>query len=600
MPPDLQSVSASPVEPSTDRLDSWKEIAAYLGRSVKTVHRWEDSEGLPVHRLQHEKRGSVFAYKSELDAWRERRKVADPLPMAEAVQPPPARRLPFRWILGGLAILALLTASAVGMWSAKHNAAGAARIRSIAVLPLKNLSGDPAQEYFSDGVTASLISNLAQIHGIRVISFTSVMRYKGSTQPLSEIARALDVDGLIEGAVQRVDGRVRIGAQLIEAANDTHLWAREYDRDISDVLKIEAEVTRSITDEIRVQLTPQEAARVNKRTVSTAAQDEYLLGHDHIWKMTETDQLEAMRHFQQAVRLQPDFAEAFAQISSVWAQRALFTGGVPFHQAERPAMEAISKALELDPDLDIAHVTYADLLLHYRHDWDGAEREYERALELNPNSLDAHNDHACLLAAVGRFPEAFAELDRAASLDPLNPFVQQMYGTILNLGRRYDEAAKHFRRALELDPQNSQAHMGLIRTAELTGNYANALSTLEERVRSAGGDINQSVPAGILYAEMGRRDDALRVVSNVPKSGANPSGLARLYFALGDMDRGFEWLAKYFDTGSPIFVSVDPAWDTARRDPRFIALVQRLGLPNTTKTKRKPLERMTQHMPHRQ
>src|SRR5262249_150618 len=153
-------------------------------------------------------------------------------------------------------------------------------------------------------------------------------------------------------------------------------------------------------------------------------------------------------------------------------------------------MEAVAKALELDPDSDIAHDIYADLLMHYRHDWDGAEREYERALELNPNSLDSHNDHACLLAALGRFPEAFAELDRAAALDPLNPFVQQMYGTILNLGRRYDEAAKHFHRALELDPQNGQAHMGLIRTAELTGSYADALSMLEERVRAIGGDLN--------------------------------------------------------------------------------------------------------------
>src|SRR5262249_48001511 len=144
--------------------------------------------------------------------------------------------------------------------------------------------------------------------------------------------------------------------------------------------------------------------------------------------------------------------------------------------------------------------------------------------------------------------------DRAAALDPLNPFVQQMYGTILNLGRRYDEAAKHFHRALELDPQNGQAHMGLIRTAELTGSYADALSMLEERVRAIGGDLNQSAPAGILYARMGRRGDALRVASNVAKPGANPSNLARLYFELGDMDHGFEWLEKYFDNGSPIFV----------------------------------------------
>ena len=584
----MNPVSQPPVptpaeEPRNERLDSWKEIAAYLGRSERTVRRWEESEGLPVHRLRHEKRGSIFAYRAELDQWWEtRRTVVEPEPAAASPEPVPApapgpRR---RWLLAAAAILVL--GAGIAVWNSRSHSLAPARIQSLAVLPLRNLSGDSGQEFLSDGATDALISNLAQIHTLRVISFTSVMRYKGTTKPLPEIGRELGVDGIVEGSVQQQGGRIRISAQLVEASSDTHLWAQVYDRERSDVLNVQADVARAIAEEIRIRVTAEETRRFKPHPVVSAAQDEYLLGHDHVWKMNEHEQTEALRHFQEAVRLQPDYADAYAQIGGVFLGRALFTGGIPFREGEKPAFEAVRKALELDPGLALAHDILADLLMHYKHDWMNAENEYQRAIALNPNSFDARADHACLLSAEGRFQEAFSELDRAVALDPQNSFVQYLYGDFSALARHYEEADGHYRQALALDPRNRQAQRGLVAVTAFQGRSEQALALLEQQTRASGGDLRKDVLAGILYARMGRRKEALEVLGNVTAAGARPplGALTQLYFALGDMDHGFESLKKTFDLGSPIFAAYDPQWDPVRSDPRFQALIKRLGLPN--------------------
>jgi len=587
----MTPVNQHPASPragnSGERLDSWKEIAAYLGRTERTVRRWEDSEGLPVHRLQHEKRGSVFAYRAELDQWWESRKAV----VEQDAKEPATNNEPSRsaepvtsgsrqwWLAAAVTVLAL--GAGIAMWALGPHPGAASQIHSIAVLPLRNLSGDPGQEYFSDGATDALISDLAQIPALRVISFTSVIRYKGTTKPLPEIGRELGVDGVVEGSIQQQGGRIRISAQLVQAATDTHLWARVYDRERSDLLKAQAEVAREIVQEIRGRLTSEEDRRFESRSVAPAAQDEYLLGHDHIWKINERDQLESLRHFQEAAHLQPDYADAYAQIGMVFLNRALFTGGMPFHEGEQPAFEAIHKALDLNPNLAIGHDYLADLLLHYKHDWAGAEAEYERAIALNANSFDAHADHACLLAALGRFAEASSELDRAVALDPQNSFVEYIYGFISGLARQYDAAELHYRRALDLDPKNTNAQRGLVAVLAHQGHFESALALLEQQARARGRDLSRDVLAGIIYARMGRRADAVQVLANItaPTARPYPGTLASLYFALGDMDQGFKALKSLFDVASPIFAAYDPQWDPVRSDPRFSAQIQRLGLP---------------------
>jgi TolB-like protein/Tfp pilus assembly protein PilF len=579
--------SPGPPDPS-GRLDSWKEIAAYLGRTERTVRRWEDSLGLPIHRLALEKRGSVYASRAELDQWWESRKTlveleakepaAKGVPSADAEPATSGSRL--RWAaVAAVAVLALGTG--IAFWKLRPHSGAAGRIHSIAVLPLRNLSGDPGQEYFSDGATDALISDLAQIQALRVVSFTSVIRYKGTTKPLPEIGRELGVDGIVEGSVQQQGGRIRISAQLVQAATDTHLWAQVYDRERSDMLKAQADVARAIVEEIRGRLSPEENRRFQRYSVTAAAQDEYLLGHDHVWRMNDRDQLEALRHFREAARLQPNYADAYAQIASVFLNRALFTGGIPFREGERPAFEAIHRALDLDPNLAIGHDYKADLLLHYKHDWAGAETEYQRAIALNANSIDARADHACLLAALGRFQEAFSELDRAVALDPQNSFVEYIYGMTAGLARQYDAAERHYRRALDLDPKNTQALRGLVAVKAFQGRFDSALALLKQQAQARGGDLNKDVLAGIIYASMGRRADALNVLTAVTAPGARPyiGAVATLYFVLGDMNQGFKALEKLFDERSPIFAAYDPQWDPVRSDPRFRAQIQRLGVP---------------------
>jgi len=578
--------TSEPAAPEA-RLDSWKEIAAYLGRNERTVRRWEEREGLPVHRLVHEKRGSVFAYRSELDQWWNARKVTvEPPAMGKNSEtlnstPKSARYAGSRiWVLVA-AVLLVAVGGALAIRKFRPHSGVENKIRSIVVIPLRNLSPDPGQEYFSDGATDALISSLAQIQDLRVISFTSAMRYKGTTKPLPEIGRELAVDGVVEGSIQQEGSRVRISAQLIEASSDRHLWAQVYDRERSDLLKAQAEVARAIAEEIRGRLTPEEAKRFKPRTVAAAAQEEYLLGHDHVWKMNERDQLEALRHFEQAVRLQPDYADAHAQIGGVYLNRAIFTRGIPFHDGEQPAFEALQRALELDPDLAIGHDLLADWLLQYKHDWGGAEAQYERAIELNPNSLDARADHACLLAALGRFQDVFAELDRAVALDPQNSFVEYIYGTFAGLARKYDVAERHFQRALELDPQNFQAQIGRLRLLTFQGRFERALALLEQQVKAHGGDLSSNAFAGVLFAKLGRREEALHVLAEVTAKNAKTDQgmLASLYFAIGDLTNGFKTLEHLYDVSSPIFAAYDPTWDPVRSDPRFKAQLKRLQLP---------------------
>ncbi|HKH74027.1 MAG TPA: protein kinase [Vicinamibacterales bacterium] len=445
----------------------------------------------------------------------------------------------------------------------------APRIRSLAVLPLQNLSRDPDQEFFSDGATEALISNLAQIHDLEVISRTSVMRFKGTTKTVPEIGRELGVDAILAGSVQRVEGRVRITAQLIRVATDTHVWARQYERDAADVLKLEAEVARTIAQEIQAHLTPEEARRLaSARSISPDAREAFLLGRYHHFKDNEADLRQAIEYFQRAIRLQPDYAMAYAGLSL--SARLFKTRG--FTQDEGAARTAAVKAIELDPNLGEAHAAMAGLKFD-DWDWTGAETEAQRALELN--YVDEY--YPSLLTVTGRHAQAIAMAEHAAKLDPLSPIRQNTLGIVLYHARRYDEALAQMNRSIDLDPHNFAATLMVGAIFDAMGKPQAALPVFDRP------DFRESPYMARAYALVGRRDDAHRILNGLAKRGGafDLHEVAIAYFALGDKDRGFEWLTKAFDqrAGYVPWANVNDVFDGIRDDPRFKALVARLKLP---------------------
>jgi eukaryotic-like serine/threonine-protein kinase len=444
------------------------------------------------------------------------------------------------------------------------------RIRSLAVLPLQNLSRDPDQEFFSDGTTEALIGNLAQIRSLDVISRTSVMRYKGTTKTIPEIGRELEVDAIVEGSVQRVEGRVRITARLIRASTDTHLWASEYERDAADVLKLEAEVARVIAQEIQAHLTPDETRRLaSARSISPDAREAFLLGRYHHFKDNEADLRRAIDYFQHAIRLQPDYATAHAGLSL--SARLLKTRG--FTREEGAARTAAVKAIELDPNLGEAHAAMAGLKFD-EWDWAGAEAEARRAFELN--YVDEY--YPSLLTVTGRHARAIAVAEHAIKLDPLSPIRHNTLGIVLYSARRYDEALAQLNRSIDLDPRNFAATLMVGIILETLGKPQQALAVFDRP------DFRESPYIARAYALAGRRDDARRVLSGLVERGGafDLHEAAIAYFALGDTDRGFEVLTEAFDqrAGYVPWAKVQPALDGVRDDPRFEALVARLGLPD--------------------
>jgi eukaryotic-like serine/threonine-protein kinase len=476
-----------------------------------------------------------------------------------------------RGVALAVAALVIIAMGAVALWKMRPTAMDAPRIRSIAVLPLQNLSRDPDQEFFSDGTTESLISNLAQIHDLDVIARTSVMRYKGTTKTVPEISRELSVDAILEGSVQRVGGAVRITVQLIRGSTGKHLWARQYERDAADVLKLEAEVARTIAQGIQAHLTPEEAGRLaSARQINPDAHEAFLLGRYHRHKIILADVRQAVPYFQRAIQLQPDYAAAWAELSqALWGLRL---NGVT--NVDGPMRAAAAKAIALDPNLSEAHAAMA-LINVADWDWAGAEQEARRAIALNP---DVNSPLAILLHITGRHAEAIALSEHAVKLNPLSAEAHRGYGNTLYWARKYEDAVSRLKLAIDLEPRSTAAMSILGSAYEALGRPQEALAVFDRP------EFRESPHIAEVYALLGRREDALRVLNGLVKRGGavNLQVMARAYFALGDKDRGFEWLTKAFDQRSDFIsiANVSPAFDGIRDDPRFKALVARLKLPH--------------------
>jgi len=477
-------------------------------------------------------------------------------------------RLPWTWAAAVVLVL-LVAVAAWRFWPS----AGSTQIRSIAVLPLRNLSNDPNQEYFSDGTTEAIISNLAQIHSLKVISRTSAMHYKGSTKLLTEIARELGVDAVVEGSIQRMGERVRVSAQLIQASTDAHLWAKDYDRETSDLLRLQADLAREIVAEIKAEVTPQEAKRLNSaRVIMPAAQEEYLLGRQ-AYRSAEYKQ--AIEHLNKAIELAPDYAAAYGILAMSWHLGEAF-GVSKRREVEKFGRSAALKALDLDPNLSEAHLAIAGIKWFEDWDWAGAEQSFKRAFELNPGSVETCSCYIGFLGTTGRFAEAEALAQASTARDPLSENVEGSYGEALYLARKYQEALVHFQQSATLNPQDVFFKPLLAETYIQMGKPQETLAVLDRP------QLRSSPALALAYAALGRRADAMKILASFPKDAPDPYGISLVYFALGNKDAGFEWLTRAFEQRQ-LFVNMakfDPALDSVRSDSRLQALVVRLKLPD--------------------
>jgi TolB-like protein/DNA-binding winged helix-turn-helix (wHTH) protein/tetratricopeptide (TPR) repeat protein len=465
------------------------------------------------------------------------------------------------------------------------------KITSIAVLPLDNLSHDPDQEFFAEGMTEELISSLAKIKSLRVISRTTVMRYKGSSKSLPEIARELNVDALVEGSVIRFGNRVRITANLLYGPTDRHLWSDTYESDVGDVLIIQGEVARTITDQIRIQVTPQEQTLLSTaRTVNPEAHQAYLKGYfflsQHAFYSTGDVQLRetldnALEYFHLALEKDPNYAPGYVGTSLVWSERGAHYL-VPPLEALPHAKAAALRALELDNSNSGGHWAIANVNFYYEWNWRAAEEEYKRALEITPNSGELHAYYSDLLHVMVRPEEAKAEVERALDLDPLNPGIQVWFALHLMFMRQYDDAIIQAREVLKIKPDSGMAHVVLQSAFRQKGLLTEQLAeermshlTDHEYVESLDRGYAQQGPLGAWKALAALT--ATRSNRTPGQAGCSPV----LFIYEGEKDLAIDCLEKFYEIRSPdmVHLGVAPDWNPLRSDPRFQALIRKMNFP---------------------
>jgi TolB-like protein/DNA-binding winged helix-turn-helix (wHTH) protein/Tfp pilus assembly protein PilF len=508
--------------------------------------------------------------------------VSEVAPPAAPVVQKKARPILLIAVLGIAALAILVTIAYVRSRTGKGTSQPA--IKSLAVLPLKNLSGDPAQEYLADGMTDELIGRLAAIHNLRVVSRTSAMNFKDTQLSVPQIARQLGVDALVEGSVIREGNRIRVHAQLIRGATDEHFWSESYNRELGDALTLENEVAESIARKVEVTVTGQEHSRlVASRHIAPEVYESYLKGQFALRKGTlRPDLEESVRHFDEAIKKDPTFALAYVGLAEAYNKLGMVFVGANPAETRPKVISASHKALELDPELAEAHVQLAD---GYQREWrwSDAEAEYKQALQLRPNAAVAHIGLARWLLARGRTDEAMEWSKRARELDPL-----AVRGTdlawILFSARQYDEAIRELRATLSVNPDDALAlwYLGFSLLGE--GKPQDAIPPLERAVAITHGSPGAIGILARAYGHVGRRADALRLINELKhrrqKGYVPTTPFVQAYIGLGDYDEAFAWFERAYQERGNImmWIKVEPFPDALRNDPRFISLVHRVGL----------------------
>jgi TolB-like protein/Flp pilus assembly protein TadD len=453
-------------------------------------------------------------------------------------------------------------------------------VSSIAVLPLENLMGDPEQDYFVDGMHEALITDLSKIGALRVISRTSTIRISGTDKSLPEIARVLGVDAVVEGSVLRFENRVRISAQLIAAEPERHLWAESYERDLRDILSLQSEVARAIAREIKIAVTPEEETRLDgARKVNPEAYEAYLKGMFHLNKFTPEGREKGLEYLNQAIEKDPADPLAYAGLALGYA--TIGHSIAPTPDAWPRAREAALTALRLDEALAEGHAALADVKLYYEWDWEGAEKAFLRANELNPNLATNHFHYAWYHALFGRLDEAIVEHKRAQELDPLMRLYTIELGVLYSLGGDYEKAIEEIQKALKLNPNSRHGLFFLGHVLADAGMYEEAIAAHQKAV-AISPNVKLKWALGRTYALAGRRDEARKILAELEEEEATSMGaygLAVLYVALGEKDEAFRWLAYEQPHAWVPWVRVLPWFEPLWDDPRFKDLLQRMNLP---------------------
>jgi TolB-like protein/DNA-binding winged helix-turn-helix (wHTH) protein/Flp pilus assembly protein TadD len=493
----------------------------------------------------------------------------------------PSRRTP--WIIATL-LLFLLAASFAG-WKFRSRPQASPVIRSLAVLPLENLSSDASQEYFADGMTDELISDLGQISALRVISRTSIMAYKHVRKPLPQIARELGVDTVVEGTVLRSGDKVRITAQLIEASSDKHLWSHSYDGELRDTLTLQNKVASAIAEQIRVQLNPQEQIALNSaKVVNPDAYESYLKGR-YFWnKRTANGLNAALTYFKRAIEQDPKYAEAYSGLADTYAllgdwQYAVMTP----RQALPNAKSAAIKALQLNNGLGEAHNSLAFVYDGFDWDFESGGREFRRAIELNPGYATAHHWYAWHLSLLGRYDEAIGEMKKAVSLDPLSLVINADYAELLVLAHSYDAAIEQSRKTIEMDPNFALAHNQLAQAYLQKGMIPDAITELRKATELSSDSPTCLTNLARAYAVSGNKSEAEELLNRLMKQSSSTysyaAEIAMIYASLGKPDQAMNWLEQGYKERFNPGVLLRPGLDPLRADPRFQNLVRRVGLP---------------------
>jgi len=548
-------IQSPPPDESAGRLDSWKEIAAYLRRQVRTVNLWESVEGLPVHRHLHSKRGTVYAYKSELDEWRRER----------------------------------ASMQAAGLVTSRTNSARLSNRPQtmIAVLPFKNLSGDASQEYFSDGLTEEMISQLGRVKPgqLNVIARTSSMHYKGSDLEITVIGAQLRAEYVLEGCVRRCGDRVRITARLIRVADQSNLLSQSYDRELADILVLQDEVATQIAKSVMVELiSTQPGVRPSlSAPTSSEAYEAYLKGRLYSNQRTEESLLKSVHYFSQAINKDPKLALAHCGLADVYHNLGYYSAFPP-DEAMPLARTAALRALEIECELGEAHACLGEIRFFYDWDLDGARKEYELALALNPSYPAAHYYYASYLAVIGQQELALKEFELAQAYDPHSVIISVWKGISLWLAGRYEEAIRVCLKTLESDSQSFLAHWALGLAYEEVGNWGAAISQFKTAVALSGGNPGMLSALAYAQATSGQRDQALKTLHQLHLLSARryvaADHIGMVHIGLGNDDEALTFLEKAFREHSSwlVTLTIEPRTARLRSNPKFQSLISSLRL----------------------
>jgi len=508
---------------------------------------------------------------------------------------PSARERFKRFRLGIVLVSVFLAISALLYFAKSSNRfpfpTAAKPIRSVAVLPFDNFSGDPEQQYFADGMTEALIAELGQIRDLRVPSRTSVMLYRRANKPLRQIARELSVDALVEGSVKRAGDRLELTVQLLDGTQDRHLWGGTYDRDSRDVLALQHELARAITEELRISFSSAEGPHSKSAApVNADAYAAYLHGRYYLYKRTMEGFQKSIQYYEQAVAADPNYAPAYAGLADAYALLGSSPNdGLPPNEAMPKAKAAAQKALQLDDGLAEAHASFAYINMVYDWNWASAEKEFKRAIEINPNYAGAHEWYAEFLAARGRESEALTEMKRARDADPLLVLMHAAVAEALYYSRRYDDVISQCQQTLELDPDYPIAHFHLGRAYMAKNMYPQAIAEYRKAQATFGETPAIVMAIGYANAKSGNRAAARKALEEL-RAQSKQRYVPALYFGaiyigLGDLDTGMSWLEKAYREHSDylIYLNADPMADTLRSNPRFQAVLRKIGMSDASK-----------------